>query len=106
MIATLIASPTTRSGLKVFAQRDEGSSLAQVPVSDAGLEGVALHGDAFQPAWHDPREPRVRTWRSLTLHGEGATSALAWGAAAVVARPAAWHGGRVVDGVPRREVLD
>jgi hypothetical protein len=52
---------------------------------DAELEAVNLHGHAFHPDCHDTREPRVLTWRRLTLHVEGAASAKA--CAAAVAKP-------------------
>jgi hypothetical protein len=58
-IVNLIASTTTRSGLKVFARLDEGSSPAKVTVSDAELEAVNRHGHAFHPAWHDRAESRA-----------------------------------------------
>ncbi len=101
-IVNLIASTTTRSGLMVFARLDEGSYPAKVTVSDAELEAVNLHGHAFHPEWHDTREPRVLTWRRLTLHVEGAATAKAYGAVANFVR----HGGREVDGTPRSDVLD
>jgi Rhodopirellula transposase DDE domain len=103
-IINLIASTTTRSGLKVFARLDEGSDPAKVTVSDAELEAVNLHGHAFHPDWNDTREPRVITRRRLTLHAEGAASARAWGAVATgcFARLLS----REVDCTPRSEVLD
>ena len=55
-IVNLIASTTTRSGLKVFARLDEGSYPAKVTVSDAELEAVNLHGHAFHPEWNDTIE--------------------------------------------------
>jgi len=98
----LIASTTTRSGLKVFARLDEGSYPAKVTVSDAELEAVNLHGHAFLPEGNHTIEPRILTRRRLTLHVEAAATATACGAVASTAR----HGGREVDCTPRSDVLD
>ena len=102
-IVNLIASTTTRSGLKVFARLDEGTYPAQVTVSDAELEAVALQGDGFHPEWNDTIEPRVLTWHRLTLYAEGAVSARACGAVATgcFARLLSYE----VDWTPRSEVL-
>jgi hypothetical protein len=102
-IVTRIDSPTTRSGLKVCARRDEGSCPAQVTVSDAELEGVNLQGDGFHPEWNHTIRPRVLTRRRLTLYAEGAVSARAWGAVATgcFARLLSYE----VDWTPRSEVL-
>jgi hypothetical protein len=56
-VVCLIASTTTRSGLKVFARLDAGSSPAKVTISAAGMEPVVLHGHGFHPEWTDTREP-------------------------------------------------
>ncbi len=101
-IVNLIASTTTRSGLKVFARLDEGSYPAKVTVSDAELEAVNLHGHAFHPEGNHTIEPRIITRRRLTLHVEAAATATACGAVASTAR----HGGREVDCPPRSDVLD
>jgi transposase len=58
-IINLIASTTTRGGLKVYARLDQGSYPAKVTVSDAELEAVHLHGDAFHPEWNYTIKPRV-----------------------------------------------
>ncbi|HEX6551292.1 MAG TPA: hypothetical protein VF026_00910, partial [Ktedonobacteraceae bacterium] len=103
-IVNLIASTrATRSGLTVFARRDEGSSPAKVTVSHAELEAVTLQGDGFHPDWNDTREPRVLTWHCLTLYAEGAVNARAWGTVATgcFARLLSYE----VDGTPRSEVL-
>jgi len=60
-IINLIASTTTRSGLKVFARLDRGTYPAKVTVSDAELETVNLHGHAFHPEWNYTIKPRVIT---------------------------------------------
>jgi hypothetical protein len=101
-IVNLIASTTIRSGLKVFARLDEGSSPAKVTVSDAELEAVNLHGHAFHPDWHDTREPRGIPWRCLTLYVEAAATAKAYDAVGLSVR----HGSREVDGTPQSDVLD
>ena len=102
-IVNLIASTTTRSGLKVFARLDEGSYPAKVTVSHAELVAVALQGDGFHPEWNYTREPRVLTWHRLTLYAEGAVSARACGAVATgcFARLLSYE----VDWTPRSEVL-
>ena len=100
-IVNLIASTTTRSGLKVFARLDEGSYPAKVTVSDAKLEAIDLHGHAFHPEWNYTREPRGIPWRRLTLYVEAAATATACFPVANFVR----HGGREVDGTPRSEVL-
>ena len=58
-IINLIGSTTTRSGLTVYAQLDQGSYPAKVTVSDAELEAVNLHGHAFHPEWNYTIKPRV-----------------------------------------------
>ena len=100
-IVNLIASTTTRSGLKVFARLDEGSYPAKVTVSDAELEAVALQGDGFHPEWNYTIEPRILIWRRLTLDVEGAAGASAYDAVGLFAR----HLSREVDWTPRSEVL-
>ena len=100
-IVNLIASTTTRSGLKVFARLDEGSYPAKVTVSDAELEAVALQGDGFHPEWNYTIEPRILIWRRLTLDVEGAAGASAYDAVGLFAR----HLSREVDCTPRSEVL-
>jgi len=87
-----------------LSRRDEGSYPAKVTVSHAELEAVALQGDGFHPEWNYTIEPRVITWRRLTLDVEGAAGASAWGAVATgcFARLLS----REVDWTPRSEVLD
>jgi transposase len=58
-IINLIASTTTRSGLKVYARLDEGTYPANVTVSDAELEAVNLHGHTFHPEWNYIIKPHV-----------------------------------------------
>src|SRR5438067_2451890 len=58
-IINLIASTTTRSGLKVYARLDEGTYPAKVTVSDAELEAVNLHGHTFHPEWNYIIKPHV-----------------------------------------------
>jgi hypothetical protein len=58
-IINLIASTTTRGGMKVFARLDEGSYPANVTVSDAELEAINLHGHTFHPEWTYTIKPQV-----------------------------------------------
>lgn len=51
-IVNLIAGTTTRTGLEVYARLDEGTYPAKIKVSDAELNAVNLHGDAFHPEWN------------------------------------------------------
>ena len=60
-IVNLIASTTTRTGLKVYARLDAGTYPAKIQVADAELKAVNLHGHQFHPEWNytiKPREPK------------------------------------------------
>ena len=57
-IISLIASTTTKSGLKVHAELDEGSYPAKIKVTDAEMNALALHGHDFHPEWNYTIAPR------------------------------------------------
>jgi Rhodopirellula transposase DDE domain len=57
-IISLIAATTTKSGLKVHAELDEGSYPAKIKVSDAEMNALALHGHDFHPEWNYTIAPR------------------------------------------------
>jgi transposase len=52
VIVDLIASTTTRTGLKIYARLDEGTYPDKIKVTDAELAAVQLHGDPFHPEWN------------------------------------------------------
>jgi hypothetical protein len=58
-IINLIASTTTKSGLQVHAELDEGSYPAKIKVTDAEINALALHGHAFHPEWNYTIAPRA-----------------------------------------------
>jgi hypothetical protein len=58
-IINLIASTTTRTGLKVYAQLDDQTYPAKIKVSDAQLKTVNLHGHEFHPDWNYTIKPQV-----------------------------------------------
>ncbi|SDY38725.1 Rhodopirellula transposase DDE domain-containing protein, partial [Modestobacter sp. DSM 44400] len=59
VIIDLIASTTTRTGLKVYARLDEGSYPDKIKVTDAELADVRLDGDPFHPEWNYTITPRT-----------------------------------------------
>lgn len=68
VIVDLIAGTTTRTGLKVHAERDTGYYPTKVKVSDAELAALPLTGHAFHPEWNysvgpGPRKPKPVTTR-------------------------------------------
>ena len=56
-IVNLIAGTTTRTGLEVYAQLDEGTYPDKVKVSDVEVEAVNLHGHKFHPEWNYTIKP-------------------------------------------------
>ena len=59
VIIDLIASTTTRTGLKVYARLDEGSYPDKIKVTDTELAAVQLEGDSFHPEWNYTITPRA-----------------------------------------------
>ena len=57
VIVNLIASTTTRTGLKVYARLDPGSYPGKIKVTDAELKAVNLKGDDFHPEWNYTIQP-------------------------------------------------
>jgi len=58
-IINLIASTTTKTGLKVHAELDEGNYPAKIKVTSAELAAVNLQGHDFHPEWNYTIFPRV-----------------------------------------------
>lgn len=58
VIIDLIASTTTRTGLKVYARLDERAYPDKIKVTDAELAAVQLEGDPFHPDWNYTIKPR------------------------------------------------
>ena len=52
VIVNLIGATTSRTGLEVYAQLDQGAYPDKVQVSDAELAAVNLHPAAFHPEWN------------------------------------------------------
>ena len=68
VIVDLIAGTTTRTGLRVHAERDTGYYPTKVKVTDAELAAVPLTGHRFHPEWNytigpGPRNPKLVTTR-------------------------------------------
>ena len=61
VIINLIAATSTRTGLKVYAQLDEGSYPKDVKVADAELAAVNLNGHAFHPEWNYTINPQAES---------------------------------------------
>ena len=57
-IINLISATTTKSGLKVYAELDEGA-YPKVNVSAAEMNALALHGHDFHPEWNYTIAPRT-----------------------------------------------
>ncbi len=57
-VVNLIAATTTRTGLEVYAQLDEGTYPDKIRVSDAEINAVNLHGHQFHPEWNYCIKPR------------------------------------------------
>jgi transposase len=58
VIIDLIASTTTRTGLKVYARLDERAYPDKIKVTDTELAAVHLEGHPFHPDWNYTIEPR------------------------------------------------
>jgi len=68
VVVELIAATTTRTGLKVRAERDEGSYPTGVTVTKERLAAVALTGHPFHSEWNysigpGPKAPTLVTRR-------------------------------------------
>ncbi len=59
VIINLIAGTTTSTGLKVYAQLDEGRYERGIKVSDAELAAVNLTRDEFHGEWNYTIKPRL-----------------------------------------------
>jgi len=57
-VVNLIAATTTRTGLEVWAQLDEGIYPDKIRVTDAEFEAVNIYGDEFHPEWNYCIKPR------------------------------------------------
>ena len=57
-VVNLIAATTTRTGLEVYAQLDEGTYPDKIRVTDAEIKAVNLHGHEFHPEWNYCIKPR------------------------------------------------
>ena len=58
-IISLIAATSTKSGLKVHAELDQGSYPAKIKVPDAQMNALSLHGHDFHPEWNYTIAPRT-----------------------------------------------
>jgi hypothetical protein len=58
VIIDLIASTTTRTGLRVYARLDDGSYPDKIKVTNAELAAVRIEGDPFHPEWNYTIKPR------------------------------------------------
>jgi hypothetical protein len=58
-IINLIAATTTKSGLKVHAELDEGSYPAKIKVTNAEIAALNLRGHDFHPEWNYTIAPRA-----------------------------------------------
>ncbi|PZS12953.1 MAG: ISAzo13 family transposase, partial [Solirubrobacterales bacterium] len=52
VIITLIAAPSPRTGLKVYARLDERPYPKKLVVTDEQLAAVNLEGHKFHPEWN------------------------------------------------------
>jgi transposase len=59
VIVNLIGATTSRAGLEVYAQLDQGAYPDKVQVSDAEIAAVNLHPAAFHPEWNYTIKPRT-----------------------------------------------
>jgi hypothetical protein len=66
VVVELIAATTTRTGLKVRAERDPGYYPTGVTVTAEQLAAVPLAGHAFHPAWNYTIGPGPRTPTPIT----------------------------------------
>jgi hypothetical protein len=57
-VIDLIASTTTRTGLKVYARLDENAYPDKIKITDAQLSTVQIQGDPFHPEWNYTITPR------------------------------------------------
>jgi len=57
-VVNLIAATTTRTGLEVWAQLDEGIYPDKIRVTDAEFEAVNIYGHEFHPEWNYCIKPR------------------------------------------------
>jgi hypothetical protein len=61
VIIELIASTTTRTGLKVRAQADTNTHPDKIKVSNAGMESLNLERDTFHGEWNYTLKPRLNS---------------------------------------------
>ncbi|MGH9188545.1 MAG: ISAzo13 family transposase [Acidimicrobiales bacterium] len=69
VVVELIAAATTRTGLKVRAERDDSYYPTGIKITDAELAAVPLTGHQFHPEWNytigpGPRKPTPVTTRT------------------------------------------
>ncbi len=58
-IINLIASTTTRTGLKVYARLDDQTYPAKIKISETELKAVNLQGHEFHPEWNYTIKPQL-----------------------------------------------
>ena len=58
-VVELIASTTTKTGLKIESAIDPRTYEKGIKVSDAEMERLEIHGDAFHPEWNYTITPRM-----------------------------------------------
>ncbi len=68
VVVELIAAATTRTGLKVRAERDDAYYPTGIKITDAELAAVPLTAHEFHPEWNytigpGPRKPTLVTTR-------------------------------------------
>ena len=51
-VIDLIASTTTKTGLKVYARLDPNTYATQLKVTDAQINAVTIESDEFHPEWN------------------------------------------------------
>ena len=58
-VVELIASTTTKTGLKIESAIDPRTYEKGIKVSDAEMERLEIQGDAFHPEWNYTITPRI-----------------------------------------------
>ncbi len=58
-VVELIASTTTKSGLKIESALDTKTYEKGIKVSDAAMRDLDIQGDAFHPEWNYTVTPRT-----------------------------------------------
>lgn len=59
VIVDLIGATTTKKGLKVHAERDQGVYPSGISVSDAEMSAIPVHPHAFHGEWNYTISPRI-----------------------------------------------